>query len=100
MKTEIRPTKKGNIVHVSETAPAAVYDFTLFKKGEEIPPEINVIADSEYQGIRNIHEKAEIPRKNPKTESARKKSNVTSLYYATSINTGTQSYNWCDFILE
>jgi len=66
LKTEIRVTKKGRIVHVSETVPGTIHDFTLLEDGEEIPPEINAIADSGYQGILNIHEKSEIPKKKPK----------------------------------
>jgi hypothetical protein len=50
IKTEIRVTKKGRIVHVSDTVPGTTHDFTLLEYGEEIPPETNAIADSGYQG--------------------------------------------------
>lgn len=67
LKTEIRVTKKGKIAHVSDTVPGTVHDFTLLEGGEEIPSETNAIADSGYQGIKNIHEKSEIPHKKPKS---------------------------------
>lgn len=66
LKTEIRVTKKGRIVHVSDTVPGTTHDFTLLENGEEIPPETNAIADSGYQGIKNIHEKSEITHKKTK----------------------------------
>jgi len=66
LKTEIRVTKKGRIAHVSETVPGTVHDFTLLEEGEEVPQGTNVLADSGYQGIKNIHEQSEIPKKKPK----------------------------------
>lgn len=66
LKTELRTTKKGKIVHVSDTVPGSVHDFTILEEGEEISPEVNAIGDSGYQGIKNIHEKSEAPHKKPK----------------------------------
>ncbi len=42
----------------------ATHDFSLLENG--IQTETNVIADSGYQGIKNIHEKSETPYKKPK----------------------------------
>jgi hypothetical protein len=66
VKTEIRVTKKGRIVHVSETVPGSVHDFRLLEEGEEIPQGTHVMADSGYEGIGNIHEDSEITKKKPK----------------------------------
>jgi IS5 family transposase len=66
LKTEIRVTRAGRIVHVSDTVPGSVHDFKLLEEGEEISPKIHVLADSGYQGILNIHENSEIPKKKPK----------------------------------
>lgn len=66
LKTKIRVTKIGRIVHVSDTVPGSIHDFMLLEDGEKIPPENNAIADSGYQGIKNIHEKSEISNKKHK----------------------------------
>jgi hypothetical protein len=66
IKTEIRVTKKGEIVHVSESVPGAVHDFDLLKKGEKIPKGSRVYVDSGYQGIQNIHKESEYPYKKPR----------------------------------
>ncbi|GHU12926.1 hypothetical protein FACS189449_07490 [Alphaproteobacteria bacterium] len=71
MKTEIRITKKGRIMHVSKTVPGTVHDFKLWKDSQEIPSEkipieTHVLGDSGYQGIEKIHKNSEIPKKKPK----------------------------------
>jgi hypothetical protein len=66
LKTEIRVTKVGRIVHVSKTVPGSVHDFRLLEEGEEIPPGTHAIGDSGYEGLKNIHEDSEIPIKKPK----------------------------------
>jgi hypothetical protein len=71
LKTEIRVTKKGRIMHVSDTVHGTVHDFKLWKDSqqipsEKIPPETHVLADSGYQGIQDIHKDSEIPKKKPK----------------------------------
>jgi hypothetical protein len=82
VKTEIRVTKKGRITHVSKTVPGAIHDFKLLEEGEEIPPETRVLADSGYQGIRNIHEDSETPKKKPKngelTKEEKEKNKILS----------------------
>jgi hypothetical protein len=66
IKTEIRVTKKGRILHVSKTVPGRIHDFKLLEDGEEIPQGTHALADSGYQGINDIHEDSEIPKKKPK----------------------------------
>ena len=66
VKTEIRVTEKGKIVHVSKTIPGATHDFALFKQGKPLPEDIPVLADSGYQGIKKFHKKSFIPFKKDK----------------------------------
>lgn len=66
LKTEIRVTKVGRIIHVSKTVPGTVHDFSLLEEGEEIPQGVHAIGDSGYEGLKNIHEDSEIPNKKPK----------------------------------
>jgi len=66
IKTEIRVTKRGRIIGVSETVPGTVHDFKLLENGEEIPQGVWALGDSGYEGIKNINEKSKIPHKKPK----------------------------------
>jgi hypothetical protein len=66
VKTEIRVTKRGRIVHVSQSVPGSVHDFRLLEEGEEIPQGTHAMADSGYEGLCNIHEDSETPKKKPK----------------------------------
>jgi hypothetical protein len=66
LKTEIRVTKKGRIVHISDTVPGTVHDFKLLEDGEEIPQGTHAWADSGYDGLKNIHEDSETVKKKPK----------------------------------
>jgi hypothetical protein len=66
IKTEIRITRRGRIVHVSESVPGSVHDFALLKSGDKIPKESRVYVDSGYQGIQEIHKESEYPYKKPK----------------------------------
>ena len=68
IKTEIRTTVAGRIVHVSKNHPGAVHDFTVFK-GENLPPkESRLFVDSGYQGIADIHPNADFPYKASKNK--------------------------------
>jgi hypothetical protein len=66
IKTEIRVTMEGKILHVSESVPGSVHDFALLKRGEKIPKETRVYVDSGYQGIQDIHRESEYPYKKPR----------------------------------
>ena len=69
LKTEIRLTLKGRIVHVSKPHPGSVHDFTVFK-GEQLPPkESRLFVDSGYQGIADIHSNADLPYKRSKNNT-------------------------------
>jgi hypothetical protein len=48
--TEIRVTRKGRILHVSESVPGSVHDFELLKRGNKIPKDTREYVDSGYQG--------------------------------------------------
>ena len=69
LKTEIRLTLKGRIVHVSKPHPGSVHDFAVFK-GEQLPPkESRLFVDSGYQGIADIHSNADLPYKRSKNNT-------------------------------
>ena len=51
LKTEIRVTPKGRIVHVSKSRPGSVHDFEAFKKEPPPPDYARLFVDSGYQGI-------------------------------------------------
>jgi hypothetical protein len=63
IKTEIRVTREGKILHVSESVPGSVHDFALLKRGDKIPKNTRVYVDSGYQGIQDIHKESEYPYK-------------------------------------
>ena len=68
LKTEIRVTPQGRIVHVSKNHPGSIHDFTVFK-GEKAPPkDACVFVDSGYQGINKVHQNAEFPYKSSKNK--------------------------------
>ena len=66
LKTEIRTTPEGKIVHVSQSAPGSCHDFALYKKDPLRNKKIKVLADSGYQGLDKLHPRTEIPYKKPK----------------------------------
>ncbi len=66
LKTEIRTTLKGRIVHVSKTQPGSAHDFKVFKLERPPPVETRVYVDAGYQGIADIHHNAEFPYKTSK----------------------------------
>ena len=59
LKTEIRTTRQGRIVHVSKTHPGSVHDFTVFKGEKRPAKESRVYLDSGYQGIAAPHPNAD-----------------------------------------
>ena len=68
LKTEIRLTLKGRIVHVSKPHPGSVHDFTAFK-GEQLPPKESRLYVTGYQGIADIHSNADFPYKRSKNNT-------------------------------
>lgn len=68
LKTEIRITRKGRIVHVSRSRRGAMHDFALHKEEPPIPPGSRVFADSGYQGLDKVHQATELPYKATKTK--------------------------------
>ena len=68
IKTEIRITRKGHIVHVSRSRRGAMHDFALHKEEPPIPPDSRAFVDSGYQGLDKIHRATELPYKATKTK--------------------------------
>ena len=68
LKTEIRVTRKGRIVHVSKTHPGSTHDFRVFKGEKRSPKESRLFVDSGYQGIADIHQNADFPYKASKNK--------------------------------
>jgi DDE superfamily endonuclease/Helix-turn-helix of DDE superfamily endonuclease len=68
LKTEIRTTLAGRIVHVSQSHPGSTHDFTVFKAGKRPPKESRLYVDSGYQGIADIHPNADFPYKSGKNK--------------------------------
>lgn len=66
VKTEIRVTLDGEIIHVSKTRPGSMHDFALHKEEPPIPENVRVFVDSGYQGIDKIHKEVDFPYKKPK----------------------------------
>ena len=63
LKTEIRVTKQGRIVHVSKAHPGSVHDFAVFKGEPRPSKESRLFVDSGYQGIADIHPNVDFPYK-------------------------------------
>ena len=68
IKTELRTTLSGRIVHVSKEYPGATHDFTIFKQSSPLPPNTSIFVDSGYQGIDQLHAQAEFPFKATKNK--------------------------------
>lgn len=68
LKTEIRTTLAGKIVHVSKSYPGSTHDFTVFKGEKRPAKDTRVFVDSAYQGIADIHPNADFPYKSSKNK--------------------------------
>ena len=68
LKTEIRTTLAGQIVHVSKSHPGSTHDFKVFKAESCPPKESRLYVDSGYQGIAQIHPNADFPYKAGKNQ--------------------------------
>ena len=69
LKTEIRITPNGRIVHVSKTHPGSTHDLTLHKSEPPLPKETRAYVDSGYQGLDKIHTQTELPYKASKNKA-------------------------------
>lgn len=67
LKTEIRTTLKGRIVHVSKSSPGSVHDFAVYKDGPPVHRDTRTFVDSGYQGLDKLHQATELPYKRTKT---------------------------------
>ena len=68
LKTEIRVTPGGRIVHVSKSRPGSVHDFELHKTEPPIPKQARTFVDSGYQGLDKLHIQTELPYKSTKSK--------------------------------
>lgn len=68
LKTEIRVTRRGRIVHVSKSRPGSMHDFELHKTEPPIPKQTRAFVDSGYQGLDKLHTQTELPNKATKTK--------------------------------
>ena len=68
LKTEIRTSLKGEILHVSKTRPGSVHDFTLHKEEPPLPKDTTSFVDSAYQGKEKTHPNTEVPFKKSKNK--------------------------------
>lgn len=66
LKTEIRVTPQGRIVHVSRRFPGSVHDFAVYKDGPPVHRDIRTFVDSGYQGLDKLHQATELPYKKSK----------------------------------
>jgi hypothetical protein len=66
LKTEIRTTLKGRIVHVSKSSPGSVHDFAVYKEGPPVHRDTRTFVDSAYQGMDKLHQATELPYKKSK----------------------------------
>ena len=59
--------KKTKQIICTDFANGKKHDFRLFKESRtKIHPEVKVITDTGYQGIKNLHGKSELPKKKTK----------------------------------
>ena len=68
LKTEIRITRKGRIVHVSKSRRGAMHDFALHIEEPPLLPKSRVFVDCGCQGLDKIHQVTELPYKARKTK--------------------------------
>lgn len=77
IKTEIQINKQGKIISISKPYPGSMHDLKIRKEGKELDPNSRVLADSAYQGLREIHPKSFVPYKRSKY----KKLGIIKRYY-------------------
>lgn len=68
IKTEIQINKKGKIISISKPHPGSMHDFNIRKQEKPIDFRVFVLADSGYQGLKDIHPRSFIPFKKPKNK--------------------------------
>ena len=76
IKTEIRITREGEIVHVSSSYAGSVHDFEVYKNEPPAKDGLHLFVDLGYQGINQLHNgSVEIPykksKKNPLDEESK-----------------------------
>ena len=63
MKFEIMTDIKGKILNISKCYSGRTHDFKIRKMSDHIPKDIQVLADSGYQGLQKQHPKTLLPHK-------------------------------------
>ena len=63
MKFEIMTDTNGKILNISKAYSGRTHDFKIRKMSDHIPKDIQVLADSGYQGLQKQHPKTLLPHK-------------------------------------
>lgn len=66
LKTEIKMTEEGEIIHLSNPHPGKQHDMNVRKQGPPLHPYTRAYVDSGYQGLHLIHKNTEYPYKKSK----------------------------------
>jgi hypothetical protein len=66
VKTEIRTTLEGKIVHVSKTRPGSTHDLTVYRNEIPLPRGAKSYVDSGYMGLQKDNPHTEVPFKKTK----------------------------------
>jgi len=67
IKTQVTVNKTNKKVICTDFSNGKKHDFQLFKESKiKIHPDIKILADSGYQGLEKLHDKAKTPRKKSK----------------------------------
>lgn len=66
IKTEIQVSGQGGIVNISPPYPGSMHDFEVRKRHDPLPTNVQILADSGYQGLQKEHRNTSIPYKRTK----------------------------------
>ena len=74
MKTQLLISPESKMIYGVASAKGKTHDFKMFKESKvRIPSNIQVLGDSGYQGIKDIHVNSRTPVKKPKGKSLTKR---------------------------
>ena len=74
MKAQLLISLESKMIYGIASAKGKTHDFRMFKDSKvHIPSDIEILADSGYQGIKNIHANSRTPIKKPKGKKLTKR---------------------------
>lgn len=74
MKAQLLISLESKMIYGIASNKGKTHDFKMFKNSKlHIPSDIKILADSGYQGIKDIHANSRIPIKKPKGEKLTKR---------------------------